>query len=350
MAVGSADAQSEGAVRCSLAWPDGRPMGTLRVAGKIYGGQFDADDEAVVAQLAHVASVAVQNRVLGDAREANRLKDEFFANLSHELRNPLSALVGWIQLLQKMPTDEKIRERALDALERNATLLTRLVDDLLDVSRIAGNRLTIVTKPMKLEEVARATVESLGVTAEAKGIRIECLVDDQPVQVLGDAQRLTQAVWNLIGNALKFTPQGGHVVVRVTRRGSDALLIVEDDGLGIAPDFLPQVFDRFRQARAGTQHGHGNGLGLGLSIVRAVVELHGGTVWVESSGLARGARFSVRLPLHPPALGELDRNDAKPIALSNAAGVAEVGTAGESSVKSRTVGAVLIAERARRHG
>jgi signal transduction histidine kinase len=283
-------------IDAQLVWSDGLALGTLQVTGKVGGGSFDADDEAVMAQLAHVTSVAVQNRVLGDAREASRLKDEFFTNLSHELRNPLNALVGWIQLLQKLPASEPLKERALQALERNTGLLTRLVDDLLDTSRIAGHALAIVTKPMRLEDAARSTVESLRVTAEAKGIRLECCADDQ-LEVMGDGQRLMQAVWNLTANALKFTAQGGHVVVRVAREGPYALLIVDDDGEGIAPEFLPHVFERFRQTRTSTPSGHDGGLGLGLSIVRAITELHGGTVRAESKGVGQGARFTLRLPL-----------------------------------------------------
>jgi signal transduction histidine kinase len=287
------DPAAESTVR-SLTWSDGSPLGTLQVTGK--KGGFDSDDEAVIAQLSHVTSVALQNRVLGDAREANRLKDEFFTNLSHELRNPLTAVVGWIQLLQKMPDDDALRARGLQTLERNTALLTRLVDDLLDVSRIAAHGFAIVTKPMRLEEAVRATVESLRVTGEAKGVAVELRIGE-PVEILGDSQRLTQAVWNLVANALKFTAKGGHVAVSVSVEGPDGVLVVEDDGEGIAPEFLPHVFERFRQGRDGTRHGHGNGLGLGLTIVRAVVELHGGTVFAESEGLGLGARFSMRLPL-----------------------------------------------------
>ncbi len=283
---------------------DGTPLGTLQVSGRSAGGNFDADDEAVIAQLAHATSVAIQNRVLGDAREANRLKDEFFTNLSHELRNPLNAVVGWMQLMRTMPGDEATRGRALDAVERNTGLLSRLVDDLLDVSRIAGHAMTILTKPMQLEDVVRATVEGLRATAETKGVALECRVEDASVEVLGDAQRLAQVVWNLVANALKFARLGGHVTVRLGRDGPDARVAVEDDGEGIAPEFLPYVFERFRQAHRTTTHG--GGLGLGLSIVRAVVELHGGTVRAASEGLGHGATFTARLPLRPASNAGLD--------------------------------------------
>ena len=291
-------------VGAPLAFADGTPLGSLQISGRTAGGDFDADDEAVVVQLAHATSVAIQNRVLGDAREANRLKDEFFTNLSHELRNPLNAVVGWMQLLRTMPADEVTKTRALDALERNTALLTRLVDDLLDVSRIAGHAMTIVTKPMRLEEVVRSTVEGLRATADAKGVVLECHVEDSPIEVLADAQRLEQVIWNLLSNALKFARQGGRVSVGLGRHGGDARLTVQDDGEGIPPDFLPYVFERFRQAKRTTTHG--GGLGLGLSIVRAVVELHGGTVWASSEGVGRGATFTVRLPLRPSRAAGLD--------------------------------------------
>jgi signal transduction histidine kinase len=328
-----------------LTWSDGSPLGTLQARGKKSeakqeGVRFGPDDEAVIAQLSHVTSVALQNRVLGDAREANRLKDEFFTNLSHELRNPLTAIVGWIQLLQKMPGDEGIRKRALEALERNTALLTRLVDDLLDVSRIAAHGLALVTRPMRLEDAVRATVESLRVTGEAKGISVEFREGDAPVEILGDSQRLTQAVWNLVANALKFTAKGGHVTVRVSAEGPDGLLVVEDNGEGIAPEFLPHVFERFRQARDGTRHGHGNGLGLGLSIVRAVVELHGGTVRAQSGGLGLGAAFSVRLPLlSSQARGGVSSSPSS-VPPSRVTQAIVAGPGPDDTAKSRAVGAL----------
>jgi signal transduction histidine kinase len=298
-AAGAEDAGFDPYLAAPLAWSDGTPMGVLEVLGKRGGADFDSDDEAVIVQLAHVAAIAVQNRILGDAREASRLKDEFFTNLSHEFRNPLNAVVGWLQFLRKLEPGPRTdgAERALGALERNTALLTRLVDDLLDVSRIASRRMTIQTKPMGLDEVVRATVEGLRVTAEAKSIRLRAHVPDHPVDVLGDSQRLTQALWNLIANAIKFTAPEGHVSVRLSREGAEAVIVVADDGEGIAPDFLPFVFDRFRQGRSTGGRAPVAGLGLGLSIVRAVVELHGGTVLAGSGGPGRGAEFTIRLPL-----------------------------------------------------
>jgi len=283
-----------------LRWPDGQELGVLRVAAKSTG-PFDADDEAVLLQLAQLASIAIQNRTLADAREANRLKDEFLGNLSHELRNPLNALAGWVSMLRGPASDGTARERAITTIERNTKLLARLVDDLLDVSRIATNRLVLNTKPTLLEVVTRDVIESIRPTAAAKGVALELVIEPGPFEVIGDAQRLGQVTWNLVMNALKFTSAGGHVWVKLHSTGSEAMLSVRDDGEGISPDFLPFVFDRFRQARPATQRDVG-GLGLGLAIVRSVVELHGGTVRAHSDGPGKGATFEVRLPLRQSAV------------------------------------------------
>jgi signal transduction histidine kinase len=282
-----------------LRWPDGQELGVLRVAAKSTG-PFDADDEAVLLQLAQLASIAIQNRTLADAREANRLKDEFLGTLSHELRNPLNALAGWVSMLRGPASDGTARERAITTIERNTKLLARLVDDLLDVSRIATNRLVLNTRPTLLEVVTRDVIESIRPTAIAKGVAFELVIEPGPFEVIGDAQRLGQVTWNLVMNALKFTSAGGHVWVKLHGTGSEAVLSVRDDGEGISPEFLPFVFDRFRQARPATQRDVG-GLGLGLAIVRSVVELHGGTVRAHSDGPGKGATFEVRLPLRQSA-------------------------------------------------
>ncbi len=282
-----------------LRWPDGQELGVLRVAAKSTG-PFDADDEAVLLQLAQLASIAIQNRTLADAREANRLKDEFLGTLSHELRNPLNALAGWVSMLRGPASDGTARERAITTIERNTKLLARLVDDLLDVSRIATNRLVLNTRPTLLEVVTRDVIESIRPTAIAKGVAFELVIEPGPFEVIGDAQRLGQVTWNLVMNALKFTSAGGHVWVKLHGTGSEAVLSVRDDGEGISPEFLPFVFDRFRQARPATQRDVG-GLGLGLVIVRSVVELHGGTVRAHSDGPGKGATFEVRLPLRQSA-------------------------------------------------
>ena len=295
-----------GYLAAPLRWPDGEDLGVLQLAGK--PGDFDADDEAVVVQLAQLASTAIQNRTLGDAREANRLKDEFLGNLSHELRNPLNALAGWTSMLRKGTLDASAQAQGFATIDRNVTALGKLVDDLLDVSRIAANRLVLSTRSMMLEETVREAVDNLRPAATAKGIALECVYEPGPLEVMGDAHRLGQVVWNLVSNALKFTPSGGHVRVTLSRSGGDALLTVRDDGEGMCAEFVPFVFDRFRQARPTTRRGVG-GLGLGLAIVRSLVELHGGTVEAASDGPGKGASFEARLPLLVPVL----RPDGHPV-------------------------------------
>jgi len=294
-----AEPEEAATLEAPLRWPDGQELGVLRVAAKSTG-PFDADDEAVLQQLAQLASIAIQNRTLSDAREANRLKDEFLGTLSHELRNPLNALAGWVSMLRGPASDGTARERAITTIERNTKLLARLVDDLLDVSRIATNRLVLNTKPTLLEVVTRDVIESIRPTAAAKGVALDLVIEPGPFEVIGDAQRLGQVTWNLLMNALKFTSAGGHVWVKLQSTRSEAMLSVRDDGEGISPEFLPFVFDRFRQARPATQRDVG-GLGLGLAIVRSVVELHGGTVKAHSDGPGKGATFEVRLPLRQSA-------------------------------------------------
>jgi signal transduction histidine kinase len=290
-----AAAEDAAKLEAPLRWADGQELGVLQVTGKS-SRPFDADDEAVLLQLAHLASIAIQNRTLSDAREANRLKDEFLGTLSHELRNPLNALAGWVSMLHGPASDGTSRERAITTIERNTKLLARLVDDLLDVSRIATNRLVLNTKPTLLEIVTRDVIESVRPTATAKGVALEFVVEPGPSEVIGDPQRLGQVAWNLVMNAVKFTSPGGHVWVKLQSTGGEALLTVRDDGEGISPEFQPFLFESFRQARPATQRDVG-GLGLGLAIVRSVVELHGGTVRAHSDGPGKGATFEVRLPL-----------------------------------------------------
>jgi signal transduction histidine kinase len=294
---GRANHELRGYLAAPLRWPDGQYLGVLQLAGK--RGDFDADDEAVVVQLAQLGSIAIQNRTLSDAREANRLKDEFLGNLSHELRNPLNALAGWTSMLRKGTLEPSSQQQAVATIERNVSALGKLVDDLLDVSRIASNRLLLSTRSMLLEDTIRESVENLRPAAAAKGIELECTLES-PLEVMGDAHRLGQVAWNLLSNALKFTPAGGHVGVTLSRSANEAVLTVRDDGEGMSADFVPYVFDRFRQARPTTRRGVG-GLGLGLAIVRSIVELHGGTVQAQSEGPGKGARFEARLPLLPPA-------------------------------------------------
>ena len=229
-------------------------------------------------------------------REANRLKDEFLATLSHELRTPLNAILGWTRLLRSKAVQPADIDRALEKVERNAQAQTRLVEDLLEVSRITTGKLRLEVKPVDLAVLATTAVESIRPTAEARGVTIDRRFASVVLPTAGDPDRLQQVIWNLLSNAVKFTPPGGMVVVSVSRNDQVDELVVSDTGLGIDPTFLPNVFDTFRQADGTSTRAHG-GLGLGLSIVRHIVELHGGEVRAESEGINKGARFIVRLPV-----------------------------------------------------
>ena len=228
--------------------------------------------------------------------QANRIKDEFLAVLSHELRTPLNPILGWSKLLQTKKYDQATTTRALETIERNAKLQTQLIEDLLDVSRILQGKLSLNIAPVNLESAIAAAIETVRLAAEAKSIQINTVLEPNIGQVTGDSARLQQVIWNLLSNAIKFTPQGGQVEISLQSLGSQAQLRVSDTGKGISPDFLPYVFDYFRQADGATTRKFG-GLGLGLAIVRHIVELHGGTVQAESLGEEQGATFTVMLPL-----------------------------------------------------
>ena len=224
----------------------------------------------------------------------SRLKDEFLATLSHELRTPLTAILGWAKVLLLKRDDAASRERGLDAIARNAKAQARLIDDLLDMNRIVSGKLRLEVQPTDLASVVEAAVEAARPSAEAKGIRLHTVLDPLAGPVSGDPNRLQQVVWNLLSNAVKFTPRNGKIEVRLERIDSHLEITVRDDGIGIEAHFLPQVFDRFRQADASTTRSHG-GLGLGLSIARQLVELHGGSVRASSDGPGHGAAFVVSL-------------------------------------------------------
>ncbi len=232
-----------------------------------------------------------------EAEQANRTKDEFLATLSHELRTPLTAILGWSQLLQKNDFDQEHIARALETIERNARSQSQLIDDLLDVSRIITGNLRLDVHTLELVPIIEAAIDSMRPAAEVKAIQFEVTLDRTASLVSGDTSRLQQVVWNLFSNAVKFTPEGGRVEVRLERTAEgQAQLTVSDTGQGINPQFLPFIFDRFRQADGTTTRKHG-GLGLGLAIVRHLVELHGGTISVHSDGEGQGATFTIVLPL-----------------------------------------------------
>jgi PAS domain S-box-containing protein len=235
------------------------------------------------------------------AEEATRLKDEFLATLSHELRNPLTAVLGWSRLLRSGSLDAESAARAVEAIERNAAAQKQLIEDVLDVSRIITGRMRLDAQHVRIVSVVEAAVDTIRPAADARGVRILVHLPPDAGAVSGDPDRLQQVVWNLLTNAVKFTPEGGTVEVWVEREPAGGLsLIVRDSGQGIAPDFLPYVFDRFRQADQQITRRHG-GLGLGLSIVKHIVELHGGTIRAESEGEGRGATFTVTFPATGPA-------------------------------------------------
>jgi PAS domain S-box-containing protein len=227
----------------------------------------------------------------------NRVKEEFLATLSHELRTPLNAILGWARLMRTGRLDDHARAHALETIERNAHIQEQLIADILDVSRIVTGKLRIKLQPIDFAPIVRAAVEAVRPAAEAKGVVLRLSVAS-PGAVMGDPDRLRQVVWNLLTNAIKFTPRGGTVSVSCVRGGTNAIVQVSDTGEGILPELLPFVFDRFRQGDASATRPHG-GLGLGLSIVRHLIELHGGQVQVWSDGGGRGATFAVQLPIVP---------------------------------------------------
>jgi PAS domain S-box-containing protein len=287
-------------VRSYLAVPVKAASGEV-LGGLFFGhsrpGVFTEQHEQLVTGVASWASVALENaRLYREAREADRLKDEFLAVLSHELRTPLNAIVGYSRLLRGGILSDEKATRGLETLERNATALTQIVEDVLDISRIVSGKIRLDVQPVELPLVVHNAVATVQPAADAKTIRVQTIIDPQVGPVSGDPNRLQQVVWNLLSNAVKFTPKHGRVQVRVERVDSHIEIVVSDTGVGIRPDFLPHVFERFRQADAGTTR-ETSGLGLGLSIVRHIAEMHGGSVDAASDGEGKGSTFRVRLPL-----------------------------------------------------
>jgi len=239
-----------------------------------------------------------EQQARADAVAANRLKDDFLATLSHELRTPLNAILGYSRMLRSGVVDRERQDRALEIVERNATALSRMVADVLDVSRIVAGKVRLNVQPIDLRMAIEEAIATIRPAAEAKGVRLQTVMDGPTGPVLGDADRLQQVIWNLLSNAVRFTPRDGLVDVRLHHVGSDFEIVVSDSGAGIAPEFLPHVFERFRQADSRLSREYG-GLGLGLAISRELIEMHGGTIRAESDGSGKGARFSVRLLQSP---------------------------------------------------
>ena len=274
----------------------------VRTAGR---APFDAADLALAEEVARRAAMAVERaRLYREAQAANRMKDEFVATLSHELRTPLNALIGWTDLLRTGRLSPERQREAIEAIHRTAGAQAQLTNDLVDMSRAVSGKFQLAPREVDVDELVRTSAETFRLAAEARGLRLECHVAPGLPRLFADPDRLRQVVYNLVGNAVKFTA-AGQVTLDVGAAGEWLELAVRDTGIGIRPGFLPHVFDRFRQADGSTTREFG-GLGLGLSIVRAIVELHGGTVTAESAGEGTGATFVVRLPLRPSPRADVE--------------------------------------------
>jgi PAS domain S-box-containing protein len=285
----------------------GRALGTMTFVTAESNRRLRDADLTLAEDIAHRSALAIDNAQLYELAqrererlaEANRAKDEFLAIVSHELRTPLNSMLGWIQLLRTGKLDEAMFARAIETIERNAKSQAQLINDLLDVSRIITGKLTLKIRAIDPGAVVRSAIESLRPALKAKTLDLATAIDPDVDEMAADPDRLQQVVWNLLSNAIKFTPAGGRIDVAVRRDDSNVVVSVADTGMGIESAFLPYVFDRFRQADASSTRTYG-GLGLGLSIVRHLVELHGGSVFVESDGEGKGATFSVVLPIVAP--------------------------------------------------
>ncbi|HEY9879364.1 MAG TPA: response regulator [Leptolyngbyaceae cyanobacterium] len=309
-----------------------RSIGCLSLIREKADTPYTLDEQTFFQDLADRAALAIDNaKLYQKSQEANRVKDEFLAMLSHELRSPLNAILGWLSLLRNRKLDEGMVKRALETVERNAKAQARLVEDLLDVSRILQGKLRLNLQPLEIFSLIESAVDTVRPLAEAKNISLQAALDPSIGKISGDSERIQQVIWNLLSNAVKFTPQGGRVSIRLEQIEADrnwdqpyvhqktrchpsqsphycAQITIQDTGQGIKPEFLPHIFERFRQADSSITRNHG-GLGLGLAIVQHLVDLHGGKVTADSLGESQGATFTVQLPL-------LVEEPLKPAALS----------------------------------
>jgi PAS domain S-box-containing protein len=288
----------------------GQTLGAMTFASVEPSRRYTQADLALASELAGRAGIALDNaRLYREVQESNRLKDEFLGTVSHELRTPLNAVLGWAQLLKRAGDDPATAARAIEAIERNAQAQAQLVEDLLDTSRVVSGKMRVRFAWSDVGEIVRAAIESFRPLARARGIALDAEIAADLAPVLADASRLQQVIGNVVSNALKFTPLDGRVTVRVRRTGGTIEIEVADTGAGIAPEFLPYVFDRFRQGDSTTTRVHG-GLGLGLSIARHLVELHGGTIRAASDGEHKGSTFTIVLPA-AASVGLVDVRDRK---------------------------------------
>jgi PAS domain S-box-containing protein len=303
--------RSRSGVLCPLV-SHGQMFGTLALGRSSGAAYTDAEIKLVEAIAARAALLLENARLIetvrreadearqsrAEAEEAGRIKDEFLGTLSHELRTPLNAILGWAHMLQDPQLSEARRQAAIETILRNARSQEQLISDILDVQRIMAGKIRLDVRALNLGDIIRSAAETVQPSADAKQIRLQLLVDLDVPLVAGDADRLKQIIWNLLANAIKFAPRGGHVQVRLLKAGDDCELTVEDNGPGIATEFIPHVFERFRQADSSTTRAH-KGLGLGLAIVRSLVEMHGGTITAANTSVPgqTGAVFTIRLPV-----------------------------------------------------
>jgi PAS domain S-box-containing protein len=282
---------------------DGQVIGASKIARDITERVHAEEERAVL--------LASERAARERAEAASRAKDEFVAMISHEIRSPLNAILGWSQMLRQGTLDKSATTNALESIERNARAQAQLVSDLLDISRVITGKLRINARPVDITNSLESALESIRPAAEAKQIQIEIEREPYATVVTGDADRLQQVLWNLLSNAVKFTPRGGQVKVSITRSDSQLELTISDTGAGINPEFLPYIFERFTQADTTTARSHA-GLGLGLSIVRHIIELHGGTVTAQSEGAGKGASFRITLPVRALKTRDVDKETDVP--------------------------------------
>jgi signal transduction histidine kinase/ActR/RegA family two-component response regulator len=273
--------------RISPLWDGDRVVGTITIIEDV--GERVATERELRAQ------IAVSEAARRTAEAASRVKDEFLATLSHEIRTPLNAVLGWTRILRSREIDTETLKRAIDVIDRNASAQLTLIGDMLDMSRIATGKLRLEVAPVDMEPITLSAVDVIRPAAEAKNLRVMTDLSSQIPPVMGDSDRLVQVIWNLLSNAVKFTPRGGAIIVALRADEGNVSLTVSDTGQGIDPSFVPQVFERFKQADPSSARRHG-GLGLGLALVRELVELHGGSVRVASPGIGQGTTFTVQLP------------------------------------------------------
>ena len=274
----------------------GTPLGIIRMVSGASQRHYGEEELELAIEVARRAATAIDNaRLYAEAASANRAKDIFLATLSHEMKTPLTAILGWTRILRADGRDSEMFDEALEAVEQSARVQERLIEDILDVSRVITGKLHIEKTPTNLQEIVRSAVEIVTPSAQQHGVHLRIVADDG-ITVHGDETRLRQVIWNLLTNAVKFTPSGGFIEVRASREGGEARIVVRDTGRGLRADVIPHLFEQFHQSSVADRAQH-RGLGLGLAIVRHLVTAHGGRVEARSEGQGKGSEFVVHLPL-----------------------------------------------------